>query len=89
MENGIKTALLMAAIVALFGVIGAMLGGRNGMLLALLFGGAMNVFAYWNSDKMVLRMYNARKWMPSQHRSFMAWWRSWRNVPACRCRVSM
>ena len=61
MENGIKTALLMAAIVALFGVIGAMLGGRNGMLLALLFGGAMNVFAYWNSDKMVLRMYNAQE----------------------------
>lgn len=31
------------------------------MLLALLFGGAMNIFAYWNSDKMVLRMYNAHE----------------------------
>jgi heat shock protein HtpX len=47
----------MAAIVALFGAIGAMVGGQTGMLLALLFGGAMNVFAYWYSDKMVLKMY--------------------------------
>ncbi|MBI3145551.1 MAG: zinc metalloprotease HtpX [Pseudogulbenkiania sp.] len=59
--NWFKTTLLMAAIVALFGVIGAMIGGKSGMLLALLFGGAMNIFAYWNSDKMVLRMYNAQE----------------------------
>ncbi|WP_028536788.1 zinc metalloprotease HtpX [Paludibacterium yongneupense] len=59
--NGLKTAMLMAAIVALFGVIGAALGGRGGMLLALLFGGGLNVFAWWNSDKMVLRMYNAQE----------------------------
>lgn len=59
--NWLKTTILMAAIVALFGMIGGMIGGQNGMLLALLFGGAMNVFAYWNSDKMVLRMYNAQE----------------------------
>jgi heat shock protein HtpX len=59
--NWLKTSLLMAGIVALFGVIGSLLGGVQGMLLALVFGGAMNVFAYWNSDKMVLRMYNARE----------------------------
>ncbi|RXZ44580.1 zinc metalloprotease HtpX [Crenobacter cavernae] len=59
--NWFKTTLLMAAIVALFGVIGAMIGGKGGMLIALLFGGAMNVWAYWNSDKMVLRMYNAQQ----------------------------
>jgi len=59
MNNWVKTTLLMAAIVALFGVVGGMIGGRSGMLLALLFGGVLNVFAYWNSDKMVLRMYNA------------------------------
>lgn len=59
MNNWMKTTLLMAAIVALFGVIGGMIGGQKGMLLALLFAGGMNVFAYWNSDKMVLRMYNA------------------------------
>ena len=59
MNNWVKTTLLMAAIVALFGVVGGMIGGRSGMLLARLFGGVLNVFAYWNSDKMVLRMYNA------------------------------
>ncbi|WP_174873725.1 zinc metalloprotease HtpX [Vogesella oryzae] len=59
--NWLKTTVLMAAIVALFAMIGGMIGGKGGMLLALLFGGAMNVFAYWNSDKMVLRMYNAQE----------------------------
>ncbi|MDD5329102.1 MAG: zinc metalloprotease HtpX [Sulfuricella sp.] len=59
--NTLKTAILMAAIVALFGVIGAMLGGGNGMLLALAFAAAMNVWAYWNSADMVLRMYNAQE----------------------------
>ncbi len=61
MNNWLKTTILMAAILALFMVIGGMIGGKNGMLLALLFGGGMNVFAYWNSDKMVLRMYNAHE----------------------------
>ena len=59
--NQLKTAILMAAIVALFGVLGAMLGGASGMLLALLFGGGMNVWAYWNSADRVLKMYNARE----------------------------
>ena len=59
--NWLKTSILMAGIIALFGAIGMMLGGEQGMLLALVFGGAMNVFAYWNSDKMVLRMYNAQQ----------------------------
>lgn len=61
MNNWFKTTLLMAAIVALFGVVGMLLGGKQGMLLALLAGGAMNLWAYWNSDKAVLRMYNARE----------------------------
>ncbi|NMG42593.1 zinc metalloprotease HtpX [Aromatoleum toluvorans] len=59
--NWLKTSILMAGIVALFGAVGGMLGGKQGMLLALVFGGAMNVWAYWFSDKMVLRMYNARE----------------------------
>ena len=58
--NWLKTSILMAGIIALFGAIGAMIGGKSGMLLALLFGGAMNIFSYWFSDKMVLRMYNAQ-----------------------------
>lgn len=59
--NWIKTSVLMAGIVALFGAVGAMIGGQQGMLLALLFGGATNLWAYWFSDKMVLRMYKARE----------------------------
>jgi heat shock protein HtpX len=59
--NWLKTGILMAGIMALFGVVGGALGGAQGMLLALVFGGAMNLFAYWNSDKIVLRMYNARE----------------------------
>ncbi|CAB1370855.1 zinc metalloprotease HtpX [Denitratisoma oestradiolicum] len=61
MFNWFKTALLMAAITALFGVIGAAIGGKGGMLLALLLGGGMNLFSYWFSDKMVLKMYNAQE----------------------------
>lgn len=59
--NWLKTAILMAAIMALFGAIGAVLGGGPGMIVALLFGGVMNFFAYWFSDKMVLKMYNAKE----------------------------
>lgn len=59
--NWLKTAVLMAAIIALFGAIGGMLGGADGMLMALLLGGAMNFFAYWFSDSMVLKMYNAQE----------------------------
>ena len=59
--NWLKTTVLMAAIVALFGAIGGYLGGANGLIMALIFGGAMNFFAYWFSDKMVLRMYNAQE----------------------------
>lgn len=61
MFNWLKTSILMAAIMALFGVIGALIGGKSGMLLALLFGGGMNFFSYWFSDKLVLSMYNARQ----------------------------
>jgi len=59
--NWLKTSILMAAILALFGILGAFVGGKTGMLLALLLGGGMNVFAYWFSDQMVLRMYNAQE----------------------------
>ncbi|WP_438438464.1 zinc metalloprotease HtpX [Hydrogenophilus thermoluteolus] len=59
--NWLKTGLLMAAIVALFGVVGAVIGGQQGMLIALLFGGLTNLWAYWFSDKMVLSMYHAQE----------------------------
>jgi heat shock protein HtpX len=59
--NWLKTTILMAAIVALFGVVGAALGGAGGMLIALVFAAAMNVYAYWFSDKAVLKMYGAEE----------------------------
>jgi heat shock protein HtpX len=61
MFNLLKTAVLMAAITALFMTIGAALGGRAGMVLALGLAVAMNFFSYWFSDKLVLRMYNAQE----------------------------
>ena len=61
MFNLLKTAVLMAAITALFMAIGAVLGGKTGMMLALVLAVAMNFFSYWYSDKLVLRMYSARE----------------------------
>ncbi len=56
-----RTFILIAAMTALFGAIGLMLGGVGGMLIALGLAGAMNAFAYWNSDKLALRMHGARE----------------------------
>ena len=61
MFNLAKTAILMAAITALFVVVGGMLGGKQGMLLALLMAVGMNFFSYWFSDTMVLKMTNAQQ----------------------------
>ena len=56
-----RTALLLAALTALFLVIGYMLGGRVGILIAAIFAIGTNAYAYWNSDKAVLRMHGARE----------------------------
>jgi heat shock protein HtpX len=61
MFNWLKTAILLAAITALFGMIGGAIGGMQGMVLALGFAVVTNFFAYWFSDKMVLKMYNAQE----------------------------
>ncbi|HJV63920.1 MAG TPA: zinc metalloprotease HtpX [Albitalea sp.] len=61
MFNLLKTAVLMAAITALFMAIGALIGGKSGMVLAFGLAVAMNFFSYWFSDKLVLRMYNAQE----------------------------
>ena len=57
--NWIKTFVLMAVITALFGAVGGAMGGATGMILALCLAGAMNFYAYWFSDKAVLKMYGA------------------------------
>ncbi|WP_457443151.1 zinc metalloprotease HtpX [Roseateles sp. P5_E4] len=61
MFNLVKTAVLMAAITALFMAVGSWIGGQAGMLIALLVAVGMNFFAYWFSADMVLRMYSARQ----------------------------
>jgi len=61
MFNLMKTAVLMAAITALFMAIGSVLGGRQGMMLALVVALGMNFFSYWFSDTLVLKMYNAQE----------------------------
>ena len=61
MFNLLKTAVLMAAITALFMAIGAYVGGQQGMMLALVVALGLNFFSYWFSDKLVLKMYNARE----------------------------
>lgn len=55
-----RVAILLAALTALFLVLGLALGGRGGMMMALVFAVGMNLFAYWNSDKMVLAAYRAQ-----------------------------
>ena len=59
--NSLKTVFLLGALTGIFLFIGAMAGGRQGMLLALLLAGVMNFISYWFSDKIVLRAYRANK----------------------------
>ena len=58
--NHLKTFTLLAALTALFVGLGYLIGGPTGMLIALVFAGGMNLFSYWNADKIVLRMYRAQ-----------------------------
>ena len=61
-----RTAILLAGMTALFMGFGFLLGGQTGMIIALVIAGGMNLFAYWNSDKAVLRMYGAHEVDPAQ-----------------------
>lgn len=58
--NHLKTFILLAAMTALFAGVGYMIGRGPGMAIALLFAGGMNLFSYWNADKIVLKMYRAQ-----------------------------
>ena len=61
----IKTGVLMAAITGLFLVIGFLLGGMAGILIALGVAIGMNAYAYWNSDQLALKWHNARVVTPA------------------------
>lgn len=67
MSNVFKTTVLLAGLSALLLVIGQLLGGQQGMLIALVFAAGINFGSYWFSDRVVLRMYRARE-VPQDHR---------------------
>lgn len=61
MNSVLRTGVLLAALTGLFGLIGLMLGGKVGMLIALFLAAGMNLFSYWNADKIVLKRYRAEE----------------------------
>lgn len=66
MEGNVKVFMLMAALTALVMGMGWMMGGSGGAIMAFVIAGGMNFFAYWNSDKMVLRQQGAVELSPAQ-----------------------
>ena len=59
--NYLRTAILLAGLTALFMAVGYLIGGGTGAVIALLFAAATNLFSYWNSDKLVLSMHDAKE----------------------------
>src|SRR5258708_36941601 len=59
--NYLRTAILLAGLTALFMGVGYLIGGASGETIALVIAAATNLFAYWNSDRMVLSMYGAHE----------------------------
>jgi len=59
--NYVRTAILLAGLTALFMGVGFLIGGQTGALIALVIAAGMNLFSYWNSDRMVLSMYGAQE----------------------------
>jgi heat shock protein HtpX len=74
--NTLKTFTLLAALAGLLVFVGGLLGGQNGMVIALLFALAMNVFVYWKSDTLALKANGARELAPDELprlRQIVAW----------------
>jgi len=72
MSNALKTTALLAALTVLFVLIGGMVGGEQGMVVAFLFAGVMNFASYWWSDRIVLWMYGAQEVSEAQAPQFHA-----------------
>ena len=88
--NTLRTTMLLAALTALFMGLGYLIGGTGGALIALVIAAGMNLFTYWNADKIVLRMHNARGGRrAAPARSSSASSRSWPGAAACRPRASI
>lgn len=69
-SNYMKTGALLLALTAIFVVMGRMIGGETGMVIAFVLALGMNLFSLWGSDSMVLRMFNAREADPREHPGF-------------------
>jgi Zn-dependent protease with chaperone function len=78
--------MLIALMTALFMGVGYLIGGTGGMMIAFLVAAVMNVFSYWNSDKMVLRMHQCGG-SGCPHSAGILYGSSpiWRRMPGCRC----
>lgn len=66
-KNSLRTVFLMTLVAVLFMLVGQVLGGSTGLIIAFIFAMGMNFFSYWKSDKMVLRMYKAQPVDRSTH----------------------
>lgn len=66
MSSQAKTFLLLALLSAIIIVLGGMLGGRTGVIIAFVLAAVMNLGSYWYSDKIVLGMYHARELAPDE-----------------------
>jgi heat shock protein HtpX len=66
MKNMLKTTILLAALTGLLIVIGRVIGGPTGMIIAFLFAVILNFGSYWYSDKIVLKMYRAKEVSPAE-----------------------
>ncbi len=65
--NILKTGILMTVLMGIFIAVGAMIGGAGGMMIAFVLAAGMNLFAWWNSDKMLLRMFDAHEVTPANN----------------------
>ena len=84
--NNVKVFGLMALLTGLFAAVGGAIGGSSGIVIALLLAGGMNLFAYWNSAQMVLRMYGAQTVSPARARPRCTrWWTACASAPGCPC----
>ncbi|MGA6968296.1 MAG: protease HtpX, partial [Xanthobacteraceae bacterium] len=57
----VRTAILLAGLTALFMAVGFLIGGESGAVMALLVAAAMNLFTYWNADRIVLSLHDAQE----------------------------
>ena len=87
--NLVRTAMLLAFMTALFMAVGYLIGGSGGMTIAFVMAAGMNLFSYWNADKMVLRMNHAVEVDERTAPEYYAIVRDLARRAACRCRRSI